>query len=154
MSDAATHILLVWPDHYDGALFAQTLAMVCTAPAYAVTHVRSVGEAAVELARATYHVVITSQDVAADNDGIALCRAVRSSSAAGRAAPAVIVGWLDVGRRSYAEGARRCAAAGAGGCFGRVFDLDGIKQMVDALVREPDRRGLHDQPVAYLLAAS
>lgn len=154
MTDAATHILVVWPDHRDGALFARTLSVLCAPPGYAVTHVRSLGEAAAELARATYHVVITLRDVAADDDGIELCRAVRSSSATERAAPAVIVGWLDVGRRSYAEGARQCAAAGAGGCFGRVFDSDGIKQIVETLVREPNRRGLHDQPIAYQQAAN
>lgn len=141
-------ILVIWPDTYDGPVMRRTLSYVFSTPPYQLIFKESLRGVRESLATTTYDVMMTLRSVETADDGIEFCRDLRRHGAQSSRAMPVIIGWIDAvgSNNTYDEAAQLCTRAGANGCFGRVFDIGGIQQMVDRLLADPTRTQLHDQP--------
>lgn len=149
MDTLSPTILVTWPDRSYDAIYAHVLSRIFPAPGYRWVHVSSVEETLEQLSTNNYDIIITLRDVMFLDDGIELCRAIRTETKFKHTSTPIIIGWIDVGRNSYYEGSKLSILAGANGCFGRVFDMNGVKQMVDTLLDDPTVTDLHDQEISY-----
>ena len=131
-------IALAWDDDREFLLVTQH---ICHERGYLLQHVTTFDAAYEGWLQQAPAIAIIKRSLQRDNDGLAFCTALRADAQL-KALP-IIIGWADMTGHSFEE----AYAAGANGCFGRVFDIGGVFTMIERLVGEPTCTYLVDQVV-------
>jgi DNA-binding response OmpR family regulator len=137
----AVSLALIWDDTDMRILFE----FLCKQRTYELQIYHDFRGTVDQLHRITPTVLIIKRSLYAFDDGIDFCRQLRHSKTL--AFIPIIIGWADLGVDAF----ERAYAAGANGCFGRVYDIEGIFTMISALVHDPSQTRLVDQEMARRL---
>lgn len=131
-------IALAWDDDFELLLLMRYL---CNERGYRFEHITTFDVAYARWCQQRPDVALIKRSLQHDNDGLAFCATLRADAHL-KALP-IIMGWADLGSHTFDE----AYAAGANGCFGRVFDIGGIFTMIEQLARAPTHTHLVDQAI-------
>jgi CheY-like chemotaxis protein len=137
MQSTNPSICLIWNDDHEVALLFK---FVCQQHVYQLQYYDTIALAYDHLLQDTPQVIVAKRSLTSLDDGIDFCRYSRSHPQLQHIP--IIVGWADLGP----DGFERAYQAGANGCFGRVYDIEGIFDEIQALIEDPTRTRLVDQP--------
>jgi hypothetical protein len=135
-------IVVVWTEPDDTPL-SFVFQFLLKPPIYRAEYITDINSAYERCIRQIPNIIIIKRRVLDDNDGFALCRQFRADDRL-RSVP-IIIGWLDAAPNFYPQSAIEAQAHGANGCFGRVYNIEGIQNMILQLLKDPTIVGLHDQ---------
>jgi CheY-like chemotaxis protein len=130
-------VCMIWPAGYDDdiSLFKE----LCKEKGYSFHCFSSIALGYKYINDSQPDVVVVKRVVFSQDDGLDLCQQLRQDERYSKLP--LIVGWADIRGNSFDE----AYSAGANGCFGRVYDIIGIFQMIDNLLEDPTLDRLADQ---------
>jgi ActR/RegA family two-component response regulator len=130
---------LIWDDDRDFLFITQ---YIFRERGYTLEHHQTFDTARAQWQSQAPTVAIIKRSLHTANDGLVFCSALRADIQLKRLP--IIIGWADMIGQTFEE----AFAVGANGCFGRVFNIDGVLTMIELLAQDATQSGLVDQVVS------
>lgn len=120
-----TTVCVIWTEGYDDDM--SLFKTLCKEKGFTFQYFSSVISGYKCIKDNQPNVVIVKRTVLSQDDGLVLCRQIRQDEHNSK--NPLIAGWADI-RGTFEE----AYLAGANGCFGRVYNIVGVFQMIDCQI--------------------
>jgi len=134
-------VCVIWSEGYDDDM--SLFKYLCKEKGYLFQHVSDLKLGYEHLKSNQPDVIIVKRYIHLQDDGIDFCKQIRHNERYSKIP--LIVGWADIRGGGPFGTFEEAYLAGANGCFGRVYDIAGVFQMIDSLLENPTLEKLADQ---------